>query len=96
MREDRGNHRAAVEERHARETAHAAIILFDVLTHLLDLSFQLFEAVMTLCYASEQGLVNQYWINMVENSLLTIVICRKWKRRLPFATQIEPYQDEEE
>lgn len=48
------------------------------------------------CYSANWKMHHKYWISIVENSLLATMICRKCKRKLPFATQIEPDEDEAE
>jgi hypothetical protein len=48
------------------------------------------------CYSANWKMHHKYWISIVENSLLATMICRKCKRKLPFATHIEPDEDEEE
>ena len=48
------------------------------------------------CFSADWRMHHKYWVSIVENSLLATMICRKCKRKLPFATQIEPDEDEEE
>jgi hypothetical protein len=48
------------------------------------------------CFNANWKMHHKYWISMAENSLLATMICRKCKRKLPFATQLEPDEDEEE
>jgi hypothetical protein len=48
------------------------------------------------CYSANWKMHHKYWISIVENSLIATMICRKCKRKLPFATQLEPDEDEEE
>jgi hypothetical protein len=46
------------------------------------------------CFNANWKMHHKYWISMAENSLLATMICRKCKRKLPFATQLEPDEDE--
>jgi hypothetical protein len=48
------------------------------------------------CFSANWKMHHKYWVSIVENSLVATMICRKCKRKLPFATQIEPDEDEEE
>ena len=48
------------------------------------------------CFNANWKMHHKFWISIVENSLIATMICRKCKRKLPFATQLEPDEDEEE
>jgi hypothetical protein len=48
------------------------------------------------CFNANWKMHHKYWISITENSLLATMICRKCKRKLPFATQLEPDEEEED
>jgi hypothetical protein len=48
------------------------------------------------CYSAHWRMHHKYWVSILENSLIATMICRKCKRKLPFATQLEPDEDEDE
>jgi hypothetical protein len=48
------------------------------------------------CYSADWKMHYKFWISIVENSLIATMICRKCRRKLPFATQLEPDEDDDE
>jgi hypothetical protein len=46
------------------------------------------------CFTAKWKMHHKFWVSIVENSLLATMICRKCKRKLTFATQLEPDEDE--